>query len=124
MDYTLSDTTITTAETEIVITPVSNYINKSLFIINSGGNAVTIRVYGSPTGATVQNYTSMKSGVSLYTTAETNLHYRLLTTFSVTANSNSCVDLSDYIYNFFKITGQTSTGTTTVKQSMQGLLYG
>ncbi|MDD5589375.1 MAG: hypothetical protein PHP92_04945 [Candidatus Nanoarchaeia archaeon] len=124
MDYKLEDIVVTTTESDISITPVSNYINKSLFIINRGTNAVTIRVYGSPTGATVQLYTSSKTGVSLYTTAEINLHYRILATLVVNANDNACVDLSDYIYNYFKITGQTGAGTSTINYAVQGVRYG
>lgn len=115
----LEDFLIYTNETLLGIFAVDQTFAKSLFIINNGGQDVTIRVYGSPTGATVEGYTNPINGVAIYTQAEIDRHYRLINTTVVVPNNNGYIDLTDFVYNYFKITGQVASGTTIINFALQ-----
>ena len=123
--FYLENADVDATEQIITITSVDSVIRKSLYVINKGANPVTIRIYGSPTGVTVANFTSSKTGTALYTQAEVDLHYNLINAITsvIPANDRVYIDLSDYIYNYFKITAQTISGTSVINYIMQKASY-
>lgn len=113
----LEDITATTTETPLVTTPVDSCLKKSFFLINKGSNAVTFNIYGSPTG--IQSGDTPPNTFVPYTVAEINLHYILVVTIAVGVNDNHMVDLSDHIFNFFKLTVQSTSGESTINYCFQ-----
>ena len=124
-EFILQDINVDATEQILVITPVDSAIRKSLYVINKGANPVTIRIYGSPTGITVANFTSIKTGVAQYTQAEVDLHYDLINAVTVLVPSlnRAYIDLSNYVYNYFKITAQTIAGLSVINYAMQKAAY-
>jgi hypothetical protein len=118
-DSTLTDITVSTTLVTLGTFPIDKCLKKSLFVINQGTVPVTIGVSGSPTGITVTDFTSIKTGVAIYTQAQVDRHYIALPNMVVAANSNGCYDLTDYIYNFFRFTAITGSGTTTINYCLQ-----
>jgi len=118
-DYTLQDFVIDTTEQILEITPVDKYLKSSIFVINKGDKTVTVRIYGSPTGATIEKFASYKSGYEKYSQSEINLHYILIAQFNVSPNDNHYLDLSDYVFDYFKITAETGSGETTINYKIQ-----
>ncbi len=118
-DHMLEDITATTTETDLFIMPVDKAIKKSIFLINQGPEAVTFRIYGSPDGITVADFTSIKSGIARYTQAQVNLHYILTTTAVIPASENQMVDLTDYIYDYIRLTVQSAVATAIINYKMQ-----
>ncbi len=115
----LEDIAVDSTVQVLTITEVDQSLQKSLFVINQGPDPVTIVIYGSPTGVTINQFMSMKSGVSQYTQAEIDLHYIQLVSQVVAADNNLYIGLSDYIYNYFKVTAQTISGTATINYAFQ-----
>ena len=113
----LENITATTTETSLVVTPVDKCIVKSFFLINQGGNIVDFRIYGSPTGIIVGD--TLPNSSTPYTQAIIDLHYILVATVNITANNNHMLDLTDYIFNFFKLTVQSTTGTSIINYCLQ-----
>jgi hypothetical protein len=113
----LENITATTTETSLVITPVDSCLKKSFFLINKGSNAVTFNIYGSATG--IQSGDTPPNTSVPYTAAEINLHYILVVTININANDNHMVDLSDHIFNFFKLTVQTASGESIINYCFQ-----
>ena len=118
-DHTLEDITVTTTETSLFISVIDKAVKKSLFLINNGPNQVTFRIYGSPDGITVENFTSIKSGVAKYTQAQVDLHYILTATVVVPSNDNHLLDLTDYVYDFIKLTVQSAAGESIINYKLQ-----
>lgn len=116
-DSKLEDVAVTTTEETLVVTPLDHTLSKSLFMINKGTNEVVFRIYGSPTGATSEM--NGPNGARLYTDAEIALHYTLIVTITINASENHVVILSDYPFNYLKITVQASTATSTINYALQ-----
>lgn len=112
----LEDITVSTSEDLLVITPVDKCLKKSFFALNKGDNAVTIKIYGSPTGVQVGD---RKNDGATYAQTEVDLHYILVATVSIPASDNHMVDLSDYIWDYFKFTAQASGASTIINYKFQ-----
>ena len=108
--YVLQDYAITTTNQTLIITPVDKCLYKSVFFINSGANAITFITYGSPTGFTVEDLNAI--GIVM-TPAQVALHYIVIATSVVPANSSVCVNLTDYVYNYFRVDATTGSGEST-----------
>jgi hypothetical protein len=117
-NYTLENITVGITEQTLSIAEVDKSMGKSLFVINKGTGNVTFKVYGSPTGVQASNYLS-KTGVSVYSAAEEALHYIEIASLVVATNNNGYINLSDYIYDFFKITAQSTIADTTINYKLQ-----
>ena len=117
-DYTLENIAVGITEQTLVVSEVDKTEGKGFFLINKGTGVVTFRFYGSPTGLRRANYQS-KNGNSVYTQAEEDLHYILVATQAVAVNGNAFVDLSAYIYDFFKLTAQSTIADTTINYRLQ-----
>ena len=117
-DYTLEDVLVGTTEQTLSITETDKTVGKSVFVINKGPGVVTFRVYGSPTGILRENFVG-KGGVYKYTTVEEALHYIIIDTTVVAASGNAYIDLSAFVYDFIKITAQSTIADTTVNSKLQ-----
>ncbi len=120
----LEDIAVTTAIQSLGIFTCDKSLRKSFFFINKGPSAVTVRIYGSPTGASIEQYENKTTGYCPYTNAELELHYRLITTFIVNPNDNNYFDLTEYIYEYFRVTVQTAAGTATINYAFQKMFVG
>jgi len=98
----------------------NNSIKKSLFLINRGASGtVTFTIQG---GIVSSDNFNPDPGAP-WTDGHKGLLYRNIVVQTVPAGENRYVDLSDYVYNWIKVTAVNTVASSTVNMALQETLF-
>jgi hypothetical protein len=118
-----TDHTVNTTESNVGDGIVANSAPKeAFFFVNKGSVDVTIKIYGSPINENNFN-PGDNSGASPWTQAQLDLLYNKVIERTVSANDNLYVDVSPYVYSFYRIKASTASGSTTLNYFMMKSNY-